>query len=69
MPTFIVISKLSVMGERLRRLDRVFPRNPIYFIEANMYHRRQILADVDVHAAVERFAEAGSERGAWLGGS
>jgi REP element-mobilizing transposase RayT len=55
------------MTERLRRLDWVFERHPIYFITACVCDRRKILADTAVHEALKRFAEGGPAHGAWLG--
>jgi REP element-mobilizing transposase RayT len=52
---------------RLRRLTWVFERDPIYFVTACTQERAQILDNAWVHAAVEKFAMAGPERGAWLG--
>jgi REP element-mobilizing transposase RayT len=56
------------MTERLHRLDRVFTRQPIYFLTAVAFERRPILADAAVRATVESFAQGGPARGAWLGG-
>ena len=53
--------------QRLRRLDRVFVRTPIYFIMACTGDRRRILARRSVHDAFVHFAEEGLRHGAWLG--
>ncbi|MDQ2867233.1 MAG: transposase [Verrucomicrobiota bacterium] len=51
--------------QRLLRLDRVFERNPIYFVTACSAERRPILADQMVHSAFVAFAERSES--AWLG--
>jgi REP element-mobilizing transposase RayT len=55
------------MPERLRRLEYVFQRRPIYFITTSTSGRRKILANTDIHTSVIDFAEKGPEHGAWLG--
>ena len=55
------------MVERLRRLQWLFERNPIYFITACTQGRRKILADAPIHRRVEAFAEKGPSHGAWMG--
>ena len=55
------------MAERLRRLEWVFERTPVYFITACTHERRRILADARVHERLIQFAESGPEYGAWLG--
>jgi putative transposase len=55
------------MPERLRRLDRIFQRHPIYFITANTREQRKILGDSDVHARLIEFADKDPQHGAWLG--
>jgi len=55
------------MKERLRRLEWIFDRHPIYFVTACTHERARILANPRVHEALEAFAEAGPEHGAWLG--
>src|SRR5437868_5984368 len=59
---------ITCMVDRLRRLDRVFQRHPIYFITANTFDRHPILASSFVRSAVEHFARSGPDHGAWLGG-
>lgn len=54
-------------SQRLRRLDRIFPRTPIYFITACTDKRRPLLANDAVHENFQNFAEFGQERGAWVG--
>ncbi len=54
-------------GMRLARLERVFERNPVYFVTACTNRRRALLSNTDVHAAIEQFAESGPSHGAWLG--
>jgi REP element-mobilizing transposase RayT len=52
---------------RLRRLELVYPRAPRYFITACTHNRRHILANPFVHESFLRFAQQGSEHGAWIG--
>ena len=55
------------MPDRLRRLERVFQRHPIYFVTANTRDRAKIPDNRDVHLRLIEFANAGPQRGAWLG--
>ena len=55
------------MSARLRRLECIFERNPIYFVTACTHARRQILASAAVHQTVQQFAESGPSHGAWMG--
>jgi putative transposase len=55
------------MPERLRRLEWLFERNPIYFVTANTQHRAKILATPVVHKGLQSFTESGPDHGAWLG--
>ena len=55
------------MSPRLRRLDFVFERSPVYFVTACSHSRRRIVADAAVHEAVRHFAELGPAHGAWMG--
>jgi putative transposase len=55
------------MPERLRRLETVFQRHPIYFITASTHERRPILAHPTIQLRLTKFAEAGAAHGAWLG--
>lgn len=52
---------------RLQRLDRIFPRTPIYFVTACTARRAKVLADPAVHTAFIHFAQRGEERGVWVG--
>lgn len=52
---------------RLHRLERIFPRNPIYFVTACTEKRKHLLAAPAVHERFIEFAQAGEERGAWVG--
>ncbi len=54
-------------SQRLRRLERVFPRTPIYFVTTCTAKRRPLLAGPSVHQTFLRFAERGEGRGAWVG--
>jgi putative transposase len=40
-----------------RRLDIVFPRNPLYFVTCCTYRRRPYLANERVHASFVKFAQ------------
>lgn len=53
--------------QRLRRLDRVFIRHPLYFVTACTEDRRCILANAEVHEDFQRFCRAGLERGVFVG--
>ena len=55
------------MTERLRRLERVFERHPIYFVTAGTAERRPILARDEIHSALRAFGETGTRRGAFMG--
>ncbi|MGZ5503117.1 MAG: REP-associated tyrosine transposase [Chthoniobacterales bacterium] len=52
---------------RLRRLDQIFPRAPLYYVTACTANRRLLLARSEIHHAFEDFARKGEERGAWVG--
>ena len=53
--------------ERLRRLDRIFPAFPIYFVTTCTFNRRPILANNALHQAFLDFAAAGECHGAYIG--
>ena len=53
--------------ERLRRLETVFVRSPIYFVTACTSNRRKILAVKAIHESLVEFGEGGPARGAWIG--
>jgi putative transposase len=67
MTVALVFHDQREMPERLRRLEYVFQRRPIYFITTSTSGRRKILANTDIHTSVIDFAEKGPEHGAWLG--
>lgn len=52
---------------RLGRLDRVFIEAPTYFVTTCTDRRRKLLAQPAVHEGFIKFADRGSERGAWIG--
>jgi putative transposase len=52
---------------RLRRLDLVFVRSPIYFVTASTQDRRKLLATAAVHETLMRFGQEGPAHGAWIG--
>ena len=53
--------------QRLRRLDLVFVRAPIYFVTACTESRRNILATPSIHETLLRFGKEGPSHGAWIG--
>jgi REP element-mobilizing transposase RayT len=55
------------MAERLRRLENIYERRPIYFVTTCTAGRRELLANQSIHAAFLQFVENGSARGAWVG--
>ena len=55
------------MNGRLRRLDAVYERHPIYFVTACIADRRRLLASPVVHDVFVQFAQTAAERGAWVG--
>jgi putative transposase len=55
------------MIHRLRRLDHLFERHPVYFVTTCTADRRGLLANEAVWRAVERFGSLGIDRGAYLG--
>ena len=44
------------MPERLRRLDEIFVKSPIYFVTACSAARKPLLANEDIHNAFKDFA-------------
>jgi putative transposase len=53
--------------ERLRRLERIFPTERIYFVTACVAQRRSILANSSMHRSFLEFASTGADRGAFIG--
>jgi REP element-mobilizing transposase RayT len=53
--------------QRLRRLDQIFVRTPIYFVTTCTENRRPIFAQGCVHDAFVCFAEKAMDRGVWVG--
>ena len=53
--------------ERLRRLDRIFPAFPIYFVTACTFNRRAVLAQPATHQTFLEFADAGENHAAYVG--
>jgi REP element-mobilizing transposase RayT len=58
---------MSAEKQRLRRLDLVFIRSPIYFVTSCTHDRRKLLANAAVHETFLSFAEQGPSHGAWIG--
>jgi REP element-mobilizing transposase RayT len=54
-------------SERLRRLERIFPAFPIYFVTACTLDRKHLLATREVHEAFVSFAHRGEGHGAYVG--
>lgn len=52
---------------RLKRLDRLFVSNPLYFVTACTEARKPILANADVHEAFRKFCATGLTRGVFVG--
>ena len=52
---------------RLRRLEKIYLRWPVYFVTACTAKRRALLANPDVHGVFVRFAQKGTDGGAWVG--
>jgi len=57
----------EAMVERLRRLEWIFDRAPIYFVTACTANRRKLLASPDIQQRLIQFGEEGPAYGAWLG--
>ncbi|HKP02374.1 MAG TPA: transposase [Chthoniobacterales bacterium] len=55
------------MPPRLSRLERIYVREPIYFVTACTAHRRKLLARLSIHAVFLGFAANGPASGAWIG--
>ena len=55
------------MPERLRRLDDLYQRWPIYFVTACTAGRKALLASSFVHERFQQFAQTGPKLGAWVG--
>jgi REP element-mobilizing transposase RayT len=52
---------------RLRRLEQLFARYPLYFVTACTEGRRHILANATIHQSFREFGAAGLERGVFIG--
>jgi hypothetical protein len=55
------------MPDRLKRLDVVYQRSPIYFVTACAANRRALLANQEIHSALRAFADCAPNCGAWVG--
>jgi REP element-mobilizing transposase RayT len=53
--------------QRLRRLELLFVRSPIYFVTACTEARRKLLSNAAVHETFLHFAQQGPHHGAWVG--
>jgi REP-associated tyrosine transposase len=52
---------------RLRRLDRIYPPNPIYFVTACTHARQRLLDNDEIHRSFSDFFIRGTARGALVG--
>jgi REP element-mobilizing transposase RayT len=57
----------EIRKQRLRRLEIMFVRSPIYFVTACTQNRRNILAMPAIHETFLRFGKEGPLHGAWIG--
>ena len=57
----------EIRKQRLRRLDLVFVRSPIYFVTACLENCRKLLATPAIHETFLRFGKQGPLHGAWVG--
>jgi REP element-mobilizing transposase RayT len=57
----------EIRKHRLRRLELVFVRSPIYFITVCTENRRDILATPEIQRTFLRFGKEGPLHGAWIG--
>ena len=55
------------MSDRLKRLDSVYQRSPIYFITACAANRRTLFANQETHNAFNVFASRAPNCAAWVG--
>ena len=55
------------MPERLRRLERLRERHPIYFVIACSRSRQTLFARADIHESFVTFGRNGAKHGAWIG--
>jgi putative transposase len=53
--------------KRLRRLELIYVRSPIYFVTTCTSDRRKLLASKAIHEAFVSFALQGPKHGAWVG--
>ena len=53
--------------QRLKRLDFIYTRCPLYFVTACTHTRVRRLACDEVHQKLIEFAECATERGVWVG--
>ncbi|PYI91382.1 MAG: hypothetical protein DME97_13915 [Verrucomicrobia bacterium] len=58
---------MILVAERLRRLEILLERHPIYFVTACTDRRISILSQNPVHESLIEFGKTGEAHGAWLG--
>jgi REP-associated tyrosine transposase len=59
--------KVFLVPERLKRLEIIYQRSPIYFVTACTAKRRKLLANAAIHETFKAFAGSGESCGAWVG--
>jgi putative transposase len=52
---------------RLRRLDWIFSKSPIFFTTASTHERRSLLANPEIHSAFKEFSWNAEQRGVYVG--
>jgi REP element-mobilizing transposase RayT len=55
------------MRQRLKRLDSIYQRFPLYFVTACTAERRNLLANESIHGSFKAFAALAEQYGAWVG--
>ena|SRR5437870_6425931 len=58
---------ISLVRQRLKRLDIVYQRSPIYFVTACTAERQKLLANAPMHSVFKAFAGSAEQYGAWVG--
>ena len=59
--------RLEEPSQRLKRLDRLYKPDPIYFVTTNTANHKHILANEKVHNDFRKFCENGLSRGVFVG--
>ena len=58
---------MSVVRQRLKRLDILYQHFPVYFVTACTAKRQKLLASELIHSAFKAFADSAPKYGAWVG--